>query len=125
MIQVRRRVHKKGAALTARLREYLGDRDSMFAVRVYCVVLAALFPLLMVPPRVGVRLGLWKNKLRKIRWQAPDGSEKWPVPPVRDGDLALAVFVFFAVLALLCIVFVMWDIDRGIREDERDGSSEW
>ena len=117
-------VHRRIAVLAARLREYLGDRDSMFAVRVYCVVLAALFPLLMAPPRVGVRLGLWTSKSRKIRWQAPDGPEKWPVPPVRDGDLALAAFVFFAVLALLCIVFVMWGIGRGIREDERDASSE-
>ena len=29
----------------------------------------------------------------------------------------------FAVLALLCIVFVMWGIGRGIREDERDAGS--
>ena len=36
----------------------------------------------------------------------------------------LLIVVPFILLTLLSAVFVVWGINRGIREDERDGSSE-
>ena len=136
------RVHRRIAILAARLREYLGDRMWMFAVfavlvlpslfflawrSVYILTPSALWAL--VPRRPALRLA--RQLAITLGLLAPANLDDVPRRLHRnmimdqEGEAFwLLIYAPFILLVLLGAVFVVWGINRGIREDERDGSSE-
>lgn len=136
------RVYRRIAILAAGLKEFLGDRMWMFAVfavlvlpslfflawrSVYLLTPSALWalvprrPVLRLARQLAIKLGLLvpanlddvPRRLHRNMIMDQEGEAFW-----------LLIYAPFIILVLLGAVFVVWGINRGIREDERDGSSE-
>lgn len=136
------RVHRRIAILAAGLKEFLGDRMWMFAVfavlvlpslfflawrSVYILTPSALWAL--VPRRPALRLA--RQLAITLGLLAPANLDDVPRRLHRnmimdqEGEAFwLLIYAPFILLVLLGAVFVVWGINRGIRGDERDGSSE-
>lgn len=142
MIRVLKRVHKRIAALAARLKAILGDRMWMFTVFAALAV-PSLFsiawrsaylltpsapralepqrPTLRLARQLAITLGLLTpanlddvpRRLHRNMIMDQEGEAFW-----------FLIYAPFLILALLGAVFVVWGINRGIREDERDRDSE-
>ena len=141
MIRVLKRVHKRGAALAARLKEFLGDRLWMFAVFAALAVPSLFFlawrsaylltpPALLPPNALYVRrptLRLARQLAITLGLLIPANLDDEPRGLIRNmimdeegGAFWFLIYAPFLILVLLCAVFVVWGINRGIREDERE-----
>lgn len=132
------RIYRRIAALAARLKAILGDRLWMFAVfaalavpsllflawrSMYLLTPSALWAL--VPRRPTLRLARqWAITLGLL---TPANLDDIPRRLIRnmimdeEGEAFwLLIHAPFLILTLLSAVFVVWGINRGIREDERD-----
>ena len=134
------RIYRRIAALAARLKEFLGDRLWMFAVfavfavsslfflawrSMYLLTPSALWalvprrPTLRLARQLAITLGLLTpanlddvpRRLHRNIIMDQEGEAFW-----------LLIYAPFLILILLSAVFVVWGINRGIREDERDGT---
>ena len=122
------RIYRKIAILTVRLKEYFAARIWLSAVFILVIVcflfafdyLVSRRALLRFARQLAIMLGLLipanlddvSRRSHRNMIMDQEGEEFWPL-----------IYAPFLILALLGAVFVIWDINRGIREDERDGDS--
>lgn len=143
MIRVLKRVHKNIASLAARLKEFLGDRLWMFAVFAVLAVPSLFFlawrsAYLLTPPALLPPNALYVRRptLRLVRQLAitlglltpanlddvSRGLIRNMIMDEEGGAFWFLIHAPFLILVLLSAIFVVWGINRGIREDERDGT---
>ena len=140
MIRVLKRVHKRIAILAARLKEFLGDRLWMFAVfavlavpslfflawrSAYLLTPSALWALVPRRPtlRLARQLAITLGLLTPANLDdVSRGLIRNMIMDEEGGAFWFLIHAPFLILVLLSAVFVVWGINRGIREDERDGT---
>ncbi len=122
-------IYRRIAILAVRLKEYFADRIWLSAVFILVIVcflfafdyLVSRRALLRFARQLAIMLGLLipanlddvSRRSHRNMIMDQEGEEFWPL-----------IYAPFLILALLGAVFVIWDINRGIGEDERDGDSE-
>ena len=123
------RIYRKIAILAVRLKGYFTARIWLSAVFILVIVcflfafdyLVSRRALLRFARQLAIMLGLLipanlddvSRRSHRNMIMDQEGEEFWPL-----------IYAPFLILALLGAVFVIWDINRGIRKDERDGDSE-
>ena len=123
------RIYRKIAILAVRLKGYFADRIWLSAVFILVIVcflfafdyLVSRRALLRFARQLAIMLGLLipanlddvSRRSHRNMIMDQEGEEFWPL-----------IYAPFLILALLGAVFVIWDINRGIGEDERDSDSE-
>ena len=123
------RIYRKIAILAVRLKGYFAARIWLSAVFILVIVcflfafdyLVSRRALLRFARQLAIMLGLLipanlddvSRRSHRNMIMDQEGEEFWPL-----------IYAPFLILALLGAVFVIWDINRGIREDERDSDSE-
>ena len=123
------RIYRKIVILAVGLKEYFVARIWLSAVFILVIVcflfafdyLVSRRTLLRFARQLAIMLGLLipanlddvSRRSHRNMIMDQEGEEFWPL-----------IYAPFLILALLGAVFVIWDINRGIREDERDRDSE-
>ena len=123
------RIYRRIAILAVRLKGYFAARIWLSAVFILVIVcflfafdyLVSRRALLRFARQLAITLGLLipanlddvSRRSHRNMIMDQEGEEFWPL-----------IYAPFLILALLGAVFVIWDINRGIGEDERDSDSE-
>ena len=135
-------IYRRIAALAAKLKEFLGNRMWMFTVFAALAVPSLFFlayrsaylltpsaPWALVPRRPTLRLA--RQLAITLGLLTPANLDDVPrrlhrkIIMDQEGEAFwLLIYAPFLILALLSAVFVLWGINRGMREDERDRDSE-
>ena len=130
-------IYRRIAALAAKLKEFLGDRMWMFTVFAALAVPSLFFlayrsaylltpsvprrPTLRLARELAITLGLLTPANLD---DVPRRSHRNMIMDQEGEAFWLLIYAPFLILVLLSAVFVIWGINRGIREDERDRDSE-
>lgn len=130
-------IYRRIAALAAKLKEFLGDRMWMFTVFAALAVPSLFFlayrsvylltpsvprrPTLRLARQLAITLGLLTPANLD---DVPRRSHRSMIMDQEGEAFWLLIYAPFLILALLSAVFVLWGINRGMREDERDRDSE-
>ena len=123
------RIYRRIAILAVRLKGYFAARIWLSAVFILVIVcflfafdyLVSRRALLRFARQLAIMLGLLipanlddvSRRSHRNMIMDQEGEEFWPL-----------IYAPFLILALLGAFFVIWDINRGIGEDERDSDSE-